>query len=191
MTNDACCWNFTGKSPRTCSHRQSRKTNSGKTSKRSSVRGTEMKTLSADDLLFSLCVHGSRHLWERLGWICDIAELITRHEINWPALLQRAAATDSERMFLLGLHLAHKLLDAPLPSSVQQRCDRRRASRITRQQCRGPSFQRPNTHSGHIERDLQIQHRRAQKSRRACALFRTHVAPDRQRFRRSRAARAD
>ena len=87
------------------------------------VRGVQMKTLSADDLLFSLCVHGSRHLWERLGWICDIAELITRHEINWPALLQRAAAADSERMFLLGLHLAHKLLDAPLPQSVQQRCN--------------------------------------------------------------------
>ena len=86
------------------------------------VRSTEMKTLSADDLLFSLCVHGSRHLWERLGWICDIAELIARHEINWPALLQRAAAADSERMFLLGLHLANKLLDAPLPAHVQQRC---------------------------------------------------------------------
>ena len=86
------------------------------------LRGLEMKTLSADDLLFSLSVHGSRHLWERLGWICDIAELITRHKINWPALLQRAAATDSERMFLLGLHLAHKLLDAPLPTEVEQRC---------------------------------------------------------------------
>ena len=86
------------------------------------VRGVEMKALSADDLLFSLCVHGSRHLWERLGWICDIAELITRHEINWTALLQRAADTDSERMFLLGLHLAHKLLDAPLPPNVQQLC---------------------------------------------------------------------
>lgn len=86
------------------------------------VGGNEMKTLSADDLLFSLCVHGSRHLWERLGWICDIAELIARHEINWPASLQRAAAADSERMFLLGLHLAHKLLGTPLPESVQQLC---------------------------------------------------------------------
>lgn len=86
------------------------------------VRDTEMKTLAADDLLFSLCVHGSRHLWERLGWICDIAELITRHQINWPALLERAAATDSERMFLLGLHLAHKLLAAPLPPEIAQRC---------------------------------------------------------------------
>jgi len=87
------------------------------------LNGTKMKTLTADDLLFSLCVHGSRHLWERLGWICDVAELIARHELNWPALLERADRTDSERMFLLGLHLARKLLQAKLPDEVQQRCD--------------------------------------------------------------------
>jgi hypothetical protein len=62
-------------------------------------------------------------LWERLGWICDVAELIARHQIDWPALLQRAADTDSERMFLLGLHLAQKLLGAELPPAVKQRCD--------------------------------------------------------------------
>lgn len=87
------------------------------------INGAELKTLTAGDLLFSLCVHGSRHLWERLGWICDVAELISRHEINWRALLQRAAETDSERMFLLGIHLAQKLLGTNLPPEVQQRCD--------------------------------------------------------------------
>ena len=39
----------------------------------------KVKTLSVDDTLFSLCVHGSRHIWERLSWICDLAELIARH----------------------------------------------------------------------------------------------------------------
>lgn len=87
------------------------------------INGTELKTLAADDLLFSLCVHGSRHLWERLGWICDVAELIARHQINWPALLRRSAETDSERMFLLGLHLARKLLGTKLAPEVEQRCD--------------------------------------------------------------------
>ncbi|HEX7330571.1 MAG TPA: nucleotidyltransferase family protein [Pyrinomonadaceae bacterium] len=87
------------------------------------LHGTAVKTLSAEDLLFSLCVHGSRHLWERLGWICDVAELISRHDLNWDALLKRAATADSERMFLLGLHLAEQLLDAPLPAEVKQRCD--------------------------------------------------------------------
>jgi hypothetical protein len=86
------------------------------------LNGTSVKTFSAPDLLFSLCVHGSRHLWERLGWICDIAELIARHKFDWATLLDRAAAADSERMFLLGLYLAQQLLDAPLPDEIKQRC---------------------------------------------------------------------
>jgi hypothetical protein len=80
-----------------------------------------VKTLSADDLLFSLCVHGSRHLWERLSWICDVAELIERQKLNWPALVERAAKTDGERMFFLGLCLAENLLGATLPPDVKQR----------------------------------------------------------------------
>ena len=91
------------------------------------LNGTTVQTLSADDLLFSLCVHGSRHLWERLGWICDVAELISRRDLNWTALLERAAKADSERMFLLGLHLAETLLNAPLPPEVKRRCDGDRA----------------------------------------------------------------
>jgi len=86
------------------------------------LNGTTVKTFPADDLLFSLCVHGSRHLWERLAWICDIAELIKRHPIDWPTLLERANTTDSERMFLLGPYLAEQLLDAPLPNEIKQRC---------------------------------------------------------------------
>jgi hypothetical protein len=87
------------------------------------LNGTAVKTLSSADLLFSLCVHGSRHLWERLGWICDIAELLARHNFDWPALLKRAAEADIDRMFLLGLYLAEQLLDAALPAEVKERCD--------------------------------------------------------------------
>jgi len=85
------------------------------------INGTEVKALCAEDLLFSLCVHGSRHLWERLSWICDVAELIMRRNFNWTSLLDRAANADIDRMFLLGPFLAEKLLEAPLPDEVKQR----------------------------------------------------------------------
>ena len=91
------------------------------------VNGTLMKSLSAGDLLFSLCIHGSRHLWQRLGWICDISELISRHEIDWEVLLKRSSNNGSERMFLLGPLLAQKLLDANLPVVVRERCEQDRA----------------------------------------------------------------
>lgn len=83
------------------------------------INGSELRTFSIDDLLFSLCVHGSRHLWERLLWIADIAQLVhIRRDIDWPALLKRADKAQATRMFLLGLHLAQVLLKAPLPDDV-------------------------------------------------------------------------
>ena len=108
------------------------------------LNGHEVNALSPEDLLFSLCVHGSRHLWERLGWICDVAEIIARHELNWPALRRKAAQADSERIFLLGVYLAHELLQANLPADIDELCatDGRLASlaaNITDQLFNGPT----------------------------------------------------
>ncbi len=83
--------------------------------------GTSVKQPAPEALLLALCVHGSKHLWERLAWVCDIAELTRqRRDLNWPALLSMARATGSERMLLLGLSLAAELLDTELPVEVQQ-----------------------------------------------------------------------
>src|SRR5688572_1365917 len=81
-----------------------------------------VKSFSTEDLLFSLCVHGSRHLWERLAWIADVAHLLQiRPEINWSALVARARAANAERMFLLGLYLASDLLHGQLPDIVSEK----------------------------------------------------------------------
>jgi hypothetical protein len=85
------------------------------------VNKTQVKTLLPEDLLFSLCVHGSRHLWQRLAWICDIDRIIaTRKNIDWPRLMERAKAAKAERMFLLGPALAERLLGRRLPDSVAE-----------------------------------------------------------------------
>ena len=77
-----------------------------------------IKTLNIEDMLFSLCVHGSRHLWERLLWICDIAWIVARHQVNWSKLLDRARSTRSQRMFLLGLYLSAKLPGVRFPELI-------------------------------------------------------------------------
>ena len=83
-----------------------------------------VKSLSTEDLLLSLCVHGSKHLWERLAWICDVAELVkTRTDLNWSILLKRAESTKNDRMLFLGLYLANGLLDAPLPGQVKSKTE--------------------------------------------------------------------
>ncbi len=76
---------------------------------------------SPEDLLLILCVHGSKSLWQRLQWICDVAELLAarQHEMDWQQVLARAERLGSVRMLWLGLLLASNLLDTALPEAVQ------------------------------------------------------------------------
>jgi Uncharacterised nucleotidyltransferase len=87
-----------------------------------SLAGREIRTLSQENLLLFLCVHGGKHGWERLGWICDIAEIIrSRKAMDWRTVMDRARALKSERMLLLGLYLASDFLHAPLPEEIRAR----------------------------------------------------------------------
>lgn len=87
-----------------------------------SLMGTTVFSPLLEDLLLLLCVHASKHRWERLNWICDIAELLHHyHEIDWKKLIDKAKLSGSQRMLLLGLNLAHQILDTNLPESLLQK----------------------------------------------------------------------
>lgn len=87
--------------------------------------GLPMRTLAPEDLLLFLCVHGSRHLWLRLQWICDIAQLLRRApSLDWELTLTQARRAGGQRMLLLGVVLAHDLLGAPLPPEIVQQARR-------------------------------------------------------------------
>jgi hypothetical protein len=78
--------------------------------------GVVVPSLSPEDLLLVLCIHGTKHLWERLVWIADVAELVRSHsELDWDWTLQQARRNGVERTLLLGLRLASELVAAPLP----------------------------------------------------------------------------
>jgi Uncharacterised nucleotidyltransferase len=86
---------------------------------RVSLGGGTVASFAPDSMLLILCVHASVHLWDRLQWICDVAETIrVCQEMDWDYVTGRAAALGSERMLLLGLHLAHELLGADIPEKA-------------------------------------------------------------------------
>jgi Uncharacterised nucleotidyltransferase len=83
------------------------------------LAGANFLNLSLENWLPILCVHGSRHRWERLTWLCDIAEIMRlRPELNWDAMIARSQLLVCRRMLYLGVLLAHDLLDAPLPDAI-------------------------------------------------------------------------
>lgn len=77
--------------------------------------------LSSEDLLIILCVHGSKHAWEQLKWVCDVAELIrNRRGMDWSRVLYQAREWRCRRMVLLGLALANRLFQVDLPAAVSR-----------------------------------------------------------------------
>lgn len=74
---------------------------------------------SEEDLLLLLSVHGAKHRWARLEWIFGITRLIrSTKDLNWEGLISRARDWRVERMLLLGLFLARRYGEAPVPDWV-------------------------------------------------------------------------
>jgi SAM-dependent methyltransferase len=86
-----------------------------------SLLGAPVPCLSPEQLLLVLCMHGAKHAWERLEWVCSVAHLIARHpEIDWDRLAADARAVRTQRSVALGLALATRLAGAPVPASVMR-----------------------------------------------------------------------
>ena len=79
-----------------------------------------LRTFSVEDTLVMLCVHGAKHFWERLGWVLDVAKLITAQPVDWALASRIAAKMESTRVLHLGLYLAHDLFAAPLPDKMME-----------------------------------------------------------------------
>jgi hypothetical protein len=90
-----------------------------------SFLGRSVPTLASEQLLLVLCIHGGKHQWERLGWVSDVAQLLNTHaDMDWKTLFGEAVRAGAERMLLLGLYLARRMLGAKLPPRVDVKLSR-------------------------------------------------------------------
>lgn len=77
--------------------------------------GGNAPALCPEDTLVFICVHGSKHFWERLIWIADVAGLLERRTaFDWDRVFAVARETQTERMVHLGLCLARDVLGVDL-----------------------------------------------------------------------------
>ena len=76
-----------------------------------------MLTFAPEDTLVALCVHGAKHLWYKLQWLCDIGELLCTHDrLDWERVMLQAQG--SKRMLFLGLYLVQHVLGVTLPEEI-------------------------------------------------------------------------
>lgn len=79
------------------------------------VGGQQVPSLSPEDLLLVLCLHAAKHLWMRLIWVCDIAETLRLHALNYDIVFSRARELGIARMLGVSFWLAKNVLGAALP----------------------------------------------------------------------------
>lgn len=81
--------------------------------------GGEIPVPAPEELLLLLCVHGSKHVWERLIWVLDAVLFIRRNpELDWKRLHRLAENGRAVRMLSVGLLLAESIAPGVLPVEV-------------------------------------------------------------------------
>jgi hypothetical protein len=83
------------------------------------VVGRCVKALSPEDLLLVLAVHAAKHVWGRLIWLCDIAQIVKRGNLDWNWVQTRAHEVGIERILHVTLGLAKRLLATAIPAAIE------------------------------------------------------------------------
>jgi hypothetical protein len=83
------------------------------------VAGRDIKTPAPEDLLVVLSVHAAKHVWGRLIWLCDIAQIVKRQCLNWDWVRAEAHHLGIERILHITLLLANRLLATPIPEAIR------------------------------------------------------------------------
>lgn len=74
------------------------------------LNNISINTIETNNNLLYLCIHGSKHLWERIEWITDIERLVSKYEIDWEYVLLQSKNLKNRRMFLLGILITKKYI---------------------------------------------------------------------------------
>lgn len=94
------------------------------------INNYEFKTFSDENLLLLLTIHGARHNWSRISWICDVSELIQHHDINWSEVVDNAKKLGVMRILLIKLSLVNDLFGVSIPKQFINLLDDDNVSKI-------------------------------------------------------------
>jgi hypothetical protein len=83
------------------------------------VARRRVKTPSPDDLLLILSLHAAKHVWGRLIWLCDIAQILKLGNVNWDWIQSQASQLGIERILHITLLLANRLLETAIPPQIE------------------------------------------------------------------------
>ena len=84
------------------------------------LQGATVRMPCLEDLLLMLCVHGGRHIWDKLEGVAAVAELMRRQPaLDWTDIWERSRRMHCRRMLEVAVRLAHGLFDVPMPAELE------------------------------------------------------------------------
>ena len=79
-------------------------------------------SLSNEDLLIYLCIHGSKHIWSRLEWLFSVHEIVRKNrDLQWDLIFTLVEHWSAKRMFGVGLLSSQYLFKTKFPEDVLER----------------------------------------------------------------------
>jgi hypothetical protein len=77
--------------------------------KKYTILNQDLDVFSNDKLFIYLCVHGYKHLWERIEWLTDIYYLILKQNVDIENIIDMAKSVDADRIVLSTLIICKKM----------------------------------------------------------------------------------
>jgi len=87
---------------------------------KATVAGQSVKAPSPEDLLLVLAMHAAKHVWARLIWLCDIAQILKQENLNWDWVQSRSREFGIERILRISVLLANRFLAAAIPGPIEK-----------------------------------------------------------------------
>ena len=89
-------------------------------SKTLSLQNREVRTLSVEDNLLYLSLHGAKHIFERYEWVYDLHMLMVNNpNLDLTTLHETAKKEAIDVPFLLGIFLSHTLFETKIPQELE------------------------------------------------------------------------
>jgi len=86
------------------------------------LAGAVVPNMSPEITLLVLCMHGSKHIWSRLNWICDVTQLLaSTPDLNWKEVIREAKKAGLWRALALGVLLANRVAGVFVPEDILRR----------------------------------------------------------------------
>lgn len=122
------------------------------------LAGVDVPDIDPVRKLLVLCMHGSKHAWSRLIWVCDVAHVLeSRQDLDWKSVKVEARRVGLGRALALGVLLAHRICKASVPQAVLRGCESNRGASHLAAHFAESLFDKPgSTPNGHLPYSLQL-----------------------------------